>query len=349
MAFIGSIGPESLEADRIHPRNDEQDTEEGQMDTTEGHSAQIVPGIQCTDVTTDASRGGRKVRNPEEMSEFNSRLLFWGRYDENSAAEVANNGRIFKTIKEKFNETLKYDVKEPVGCALLVGCRGPEGKKLSGAVFQDLYNMKTALDKVGEWQTTCLTERDVPCLNKRTLFEKINDTLLYLHGRSIFLFYFSGHGNNDGVILDDGHTLDYKKIVNRVAQLEEQLNFTRNRRGVVKPKIFIFDMCRLENQSNKKTKCPKNFPPPHTLVCFSAAEGCESVLDTNEGSFYTLALAHSISSLGQRYSFHEVVTYAGHIARAVSEIYNVKPRQLPVFLSSMDKFLCLSGKNIADS
>ena len=324
--------PESLEVDRVSPHQGQETA----MDTN-GHSIEIPAAIQCSDRLT-ASNRSTFSNIPQEMVGFNRNVSRLGRFDDYGLGSGEGNNEILKKLKEQFNEMVRYDVKEPVGYGLLIGCKGPKGKQLSDAVFKDVQIMKKALSKIGHWETRCLERRTN--LTKMELYEEINDLQLQeLEKYSMFLLYFSGHGDHKGVVLTDNCTVEYKDIVLRVAKIDQLKG---------KPKVFIFDTCRLQNTSGKSKLKSQTFPPADTIVCFSTAKYCPSQIDNHEGSFYTLAIAHSISTFGGKYSFQEIVTYSSYISQEIGKIYK-RPdgpvvEQLPMLLSSLDKLLMLSGK-----
>jgi len=307
------------------------------METGAGPFVPAVPVANYRGTSAD-QRTFTTVR--EEMVGFNRNMKLLGRFnsDGNCLYQSEEDSRVLQAMKKHFNEMEYYDVKEPVGCGFLVGCRGRSCERpLTDAVFKDVRTMDWALKKTGEWMTKCL-DKDGDLLKKQSFYRELNDVrLVGLDKYSVFLFYFSGHGNHKGVLLDDNNVVAYEDIVNRVSKLKELEN---------KPKVFVFDTCRNEIL-NVNVRVPKGIRsdilPPDCLICFATT--CSSFMDKSEGSFYTLALAHSLRSFGQRYMLHEVVTYAAHISREYGKvILNRKDvDQLPMFLSSLNKLLILSG------
>ena len=320
----------SLETDSGGPREEPMET------------SAFVPAVPATDDRGAAAADQRMfTTGQEEMVGFTRNLPLLGRFnsDGNCLYEMnEDDSRVLLDMSKNFNERVYYDVKEPVGYGLLVGCRGLSSENpLSDAVFKDVQTMDRALKRTGKWETKCLDSEN---LTRIDLYEALNNVLLVneLEKYSVFLFYFSGHGNQYGVLFDDNRTAAYDKIVRRISELEVLKN---------KPKVLVFDTCR-NRTTDVDGKIPRgiqpNVLPPHFLLCFSTM--CWSLMDRSEGSFYTLALAHSLRTFGQRYMLYEVVTNAARISREYVKMVlkDQKADQLPMFLSSLDKLLVLSGK-----
>ena len=174
---------------------------------------------------------------------------------------------------------------------------------------------------------------------------------------SVFLLYYTGHGIAQGVVLNDGGMVSYSQIVTTVSDIPCLKE---------KPKIFIFDSCRSisvtsqgglvtrKNQFRRDIEDAfdmdrRNFgsmpyPPPHTLLCFSAAEGTSSLMDTVEGSFYTLALSHAFKQFGHYLSFPEIITQVNGGTKEIVESLKEEYDQHPIFMSTLEKQLVLTCK-----
>ena len=269
------------------------------------------------------------------------------------------NRNISRSFEAEFNSVKSYKVKEPIGYALLLySNQTTESKSELDSVQVDIANMSDVLTRK-RWMVTCAPyPLDKPSLMYE--LHKLNDlameTELYGEPRlgdySLFLLYYTGHGNAEGVVLNDGQLVPYAEIVTRVSSIDCLRD---------KPKIFIFDSCQ-EKQAmslhfgNFTTKHPtlesvyqqnkelfKPYPPAHTLLCFSACEGLTSLMDKNEGSYYTLALSHALRQFGDRLSLPEIITQVnGGTKAVVSSSSHGRELQQPMFKSTLEKQLVLS-------
>ena len=227
------------------------------------------------------------------------------------------------------------------------------------SVCVDMDRMSTTLANKG-LDIICRAD----CLDKNRFFGHL-DSLnnLPLDRYSVFLFYYTGHGLSEGVVLNDSGVIPYADIVTKVSAspcLQD------------KPKIFIFDSCRNTtykrqpgNYSPADYVTSKNqfefhkgiqqfrelevrsrqepYPPPHTLICFSATVGTPSFMDGEEGSFYTLALSHAFSQFGHYRSFPEIIAQVNASVREI--LHSKNQEQHPVFISTLEKQLVLTGEH----
>ena len=263
-------------------------------------------------------------------------------------------------IQEKSGVVPCYRVREPIGYALLLGCdRTPDDPKPL-LIKQDLVLMEETLSDggwvVGGMCTSKYNSLSAVSLNliecNRFLNSLKDDPALNLDKYSCFLFYYSGHGISEGLLLSDGRCIPYEEIVTRISSIPALVN---------KPKIFIFDSCRTAIDRKKESQgfwnymhLPfnksidkrhseqkmKDYPPPHTVISFSACEGMPSFADDNSGSFYTRDLANKLKQLGKLLSFGEILTLVNGGAALLAQ--GAKKEQRPVTYCSLDRLLVLN-------
>ena len=255
-------------------------------------------------------------------------------------------------IQEESGVVPCYEVREPIGYALLLGCdRTPDDLKPL-LIKQDLVLMEETLSD-GGWVVSnpCLNAGSLnltACNNFLNSLE--DDRSLKLGKYSCFMFYYSGHGISEGLLLSDGRCIPYEEIVTRISSISALVN---------KPKIFIFDSCRTEIDRKKESQgiwnyLPfnksidkrhieqkmKDYPPPHTVISFSACEGMPSFADDDSGSFYTRDLANKLKQLGKLLSFGEILTLVNGGAALLAQ--EAKKEQRPVTYCSLDRLLVLN-------
>lgn len=163
---------------------------------------------------------------------------------------------------------------------------------------------------------------------------------------SCFIVYYSGHGNSKGLLLSDGRCMPYADIVRRVSSINSLFG---------KPKIFIFDSCRIHNKEksswnfsryihkvHSENEAERDYPPADTLICYSTNEGMKGWSHDNEGSFYTQELAKKVKMLWKRLSFTEIVTLTHGWTTQLAQQY--KKEQRPVMYNALSRLLLLGGK-----
>ena len=256
----------------------------------------------------------------------------------------------------------RYDVRKPIGYALLLysdQIQRREGTRLY-STFNDVLLMRDTL-KNGGWEVSYLTsavDRGALMREIETLGRKEQDLDRY----SIFLFYYTGHGSAEGVVLSDSETVSYFEIVTKISAIETLAE---------KPKVFIFDSCREkqpeagpghnyvvsktpfheEIRDAQKLYSGISYPPRHTMICHSAALGQASFADQMEGSLYTLTLSQALRQLGEHLSLPEIITQVGGGTYEVAcycnqnQYQDQRLDQRPVFISNLEKQLVLSSES----
>lgn len=256
------------------------------------------------------------------------------------------------SIEEESGVIPCYEVKEPIGYAVLLGCDRTPDDRRPLCVEQDLKLMEETLHG-GGWTVNnpCLENPNPLTLASCNQFLKsLEDPSLNLGQYSCFMFYYSGHGISKGLLLSDGLCKPYGDIVTSLSSIYALRN---------KPKIFIYDSCRFENDLKKENQgiwgyipfyksidkthlqAKKNdYPPPHTVISFSACEGMPSFSDDDSGSFYTRDLCNKLKQLGELLSFCEVLTLVNGGTALLAQ--GAKQEQRPVMYSSLDRLLVLN-------
>lgn len=309
---------------------------------------------ECTEGTEDTPFSFRPVTSRPTMPNRNIRLCI---YDRNFFQPRSS---LSERVRSTMNCLKQYEVREPIGCAVLLSSDGSQNDLTS--VEGDVGTIAVAL-QMGGWDVICRASK----LDSGTLWNYLSalgkeKQLRYLGLQtrdlaeySVFMLYYTGHGTEEGVVLNDGGLFHYRDIVTKVAEVPCLSQ---------KPKLFIFDSCRKKNTSpnefglvtsknhffswdleihhKRLEKFYLSYPPSHTMICFSAAEGRPSFQDTVEGSFYTLALSHALKQFGSELSFHEIITQVNGGTNAIASAYGKE--QKPIFKSNLEKLLVLNSE-----
>ena len=260
---------------------------------------------------------------------------------------------ITKIVRDSGKKVRVYPIKQRVGFALLLASDRTLEHKQRNTFLKDLQLMERSL-KSCQWcvESPCLpaaTEGGVMEVHLgRKGFENILDGLLrssdVLEPYSCFMFYYSGHGTAECVLLSDGEQIPYKDIVSMVSSIP---SLTK------KPKIFIFDCCRQGSSKRgslsfgselEERNCvgTGGYPPEHCLIAFSAAEESSAVGIENAPSVFTLQLAHALPDFRCRLSFAEILSQVAGMTRMIAQ--SVNRDQRPVYCSTLTSLLMLSGK-----
>lgn len=334
-------------------------------DEMEVDSAVLGPLISPSPSTGTVSVSQQCTEGATSLQATSPTTLSWSRSQRLCLFNKKLSGSLAEQICSTMNCLKRYEVNEPIGCAMLLSSDGtPESPGDLTSVVTDMEAISRALE-VGGWDIICKTSK----LHSLTLREQLSDLgkekQLRSLGRqtrdledySVFMLYYTGHGTADGVVLNDGKLVHYQDIVNKVAEVPCLSE---------KPKLFLFDSCRKKKTDQYERASfvtPKNlhytrdfentrrrdqqnshrsYPPSHTMVCFSAAEDRPSFQDKVEGSFYTLALSHALGQFGKEWSFQEIITQVNGGTKEVARSYNAE--QTPNFQSNLEKLLVLNSE-----
>ena len=324
------------------------------------------PYLACTTSVAQQCTEGAEAEGtspmPTLLNRTNYRLCV---YDNNLQRHFHQPKRL--SLSEHVSSTMnclkRYEVSEPIGCALLLSSDGTPGfpNDLT-SVEKDVDTIAKAL-QMGGWDVICQTSKlrsgtlleYLTALGKENQLRYLGLQMRDLMDYSVFMLYYTGHGTAEGVVLNDGVLVPYQEIVTKVADIP---CFSK------KPKLFLFDSCRKKKMDQTELAgfvAPKNhfskdlqlhherlqnsiqsYPPSHTVICFSAAEGRPSFQDTVEGSFYTLALSHALKQFSSKLSFHEIITQVNGGTCEIASAYNKD--QNPIFKSNLEKLLVLNSE-----
>lgn len=273
-------------------------------------------------------------------------------------------------VERRMSVLKRYEVNQPIGCAMLLSSDGTLSTPSDlSSVGSDMEAMDRTL-KDGGWDIICKAKRlesttllaYLSALGKETqLRPPLGQQRRELSDYSVFLLYYTGHGTAEGVFLNDDKLLHYRDIVATVSEVPCLFE---------KPKIFIFDSCRMKKAvtnaaqdvsvatescssmaandvaTQEDRNSHKPYPPPHTVVCFAAAEDQYSFMDRKEGSFYTLALSHALRQFGSDLSFQEIIT---QVNGGTHEVACCRQKiQTPIFMSTLEKQLVFDTFDCAE-
>ena len=257
-----------------------------------------------------------------------------------------------------------YEIKNPIGYALLLGCSSnSSGLPCPTSVSEDLTKMENTLKAMG-WTvySPCLERTGAVNLTGSSCEEVLNNLdRNELKRYSCYMLYYSGYGVASGVLGSNEKVIPYKDIVNKVGHLNAIVG---------KPKIFVFDCSRydnpkildinLQNQGDtanvsygqeleerlRQDQSVAGYPPPDCILCFSASEGVSVSMETTSlaaGSYFTTELCRSLQQFGHKLPFTEVITQVNR--GTISVLENVfELGQRPFFCSTLSRKLVLCGK-----
>lgn len=170
-----------------------------------------------------------------------------------------------------------------------------------GFVDKDLQRMERVLKELNfEVFSPCLNRTDK--VSREFLFDRcINDTTRDLAQYDCSLFYYSGHGNREGVVLSTpDERATYAEIIR-----------TFNGSSTDKPKVFIFDCCRDDEEATSEDgtlgqSCCCGEISLHTLVVFACMAEERTYGRREKGSDFTTKLVNKLMAFADDLSVSEI-------------------------------------------
>ena len=226
-------------------------------------------------------------------------LMKWlfdpGNTQTNSPDDIQKDGA---SSQETSNDIKRYKIDKCY--ALLTGADINPSSRTSlptlGFVHKDLQRMNNVLRELGfDVSNPCLgRETDV---SREFLFDKcINNPSRDL-AQSCSLFYFSGHGDKEKVLLSNGESATYVDII---------LNF--NCSSADAPRIFIFDCCcDAPSEGVTPELSLLDNIQPHVLVVFACMPDDITYGNKKNGSYFTHKLENRLRAFVNELSFVEII------------------------------------------
>ena len=242
----------------------------------------------------------------------------------------------------------RYTINPPLGYALLLGSSKFDAtSEPLLCVKTDLKTMKCVLEDTG-WHVKAP-------YGPSTSGENYADAMEELRGKSdlssysCFMFYFSGHGTPEGMLLQPHNLAPFKEVIDAIQGIKSLEG---------KPKILIFDCCRQDSTDHSAAfsqregnanvlKLGEHFAETHNdmIVCFACTHNTKSLSAVSHGSLFTMHLATALSRFSHDLSFVEIVDQAKggtlHIARQL-----FRSNQQPVSYSGLNAQLLLKGETV---
>lgn len=258
----------------------------------------------------------------------------------------------FRFVVQDYAFLKRYMIKAPLGYALLLGSSQYD------AAREPLLCVKTDLDSMEEVLSSKGWKVEVPygygsfTINSENYEEAVRKLREKqdLSKYSCFMFYFSGHGTPEGLLLQGNVLVPFKTVIDTVQDIQALLG---------KPKILIFDCCRgregcegvggggWQTSGNPNVlKLGENFADTHhdMIVCFACSHNTESLSAVSHGSLFTQHFVVAMRQFSEHISFVEVLDQAKggtlHVAR---ELF--KTNQQSVSYNGLNAQLLLKGES----
>ena len=252
---------------------------------------------------------------------------------ETLGAESQSTDSLNKKREQRKNNEGKLQ-KKPSGAALVLANQHCNFKPELASPKHDLNLMVALLSSLDFTIAHKNLDRSKSKWDVREMIDDIS--LLKLEDHCCFLFYYSGHADENGILAPDGHVIPYAYVIQKVGECESLSE---------KPKIFIFDCSRasLKKETVAKEKAlNKSDLPSDCLVAFSASCGGYAFGQRTSGSFFTQDFVKAVSYFcHSRQSHRDLLGVLEEVSRGVREYVPKRSegtyRQEGVIISTLDK------------
>lgn len=244
--------------------------------------------------------------------------------------------------RQNRNYIRRYLIKRPLGYALLLGSSHYNvSEQPLQCVEKDLQVMGAVLVE-GGWEVNVPHGCNTEVRNYREVMGGLGGKDLKRY--SCFMFYFSGHGSPEGILLQpNGDVIKFEEVINSVRQLEDLKG---------RPKILIFDCCRGSGddgglRSGFMSLGGEQFASKYhdMVVCFACTNNATSVAAHENGSIFTQNFATKMRQFGRELSFVDLLSQVtGETYYVVRERYKLD--QHPVSYSGLTAQLLLKGEDV---
>ena len=240
------------------------------------------------------------------------------------------------------NYIRRYLIKKPLGYALLLGSSHYNVADVAHqplkCVEKDLRVMEEML-REGGWEVSVPYGCNTEVGNYRDEMRKLGGRDMKSY--SCFMFYFSGHGSPEGMLLQpNGDVVRFEEVINSVRRLEDLQG---------RPKILIFDCCRGGGDDcavgSRFMSLGEQFASKYhdMVVCFACTNNATSVAGHENGSVFTQNFARKMRQLGRELSFVDLLSQVtGETYYVVRQRYDMD--QHPVSYSGLTAQLLLKGE-----
>ena len=282
-----------------------------------------------------------------ETDELESGLLFPMTIEESyPATQLLDHEKPFVVRDSRFLK--RYTINSPLGYALLLGSSQFDATtEPLLCVKTDLVIMETVLKDTG-WHVKAPYGPSTSWENYTDAMEELREKS-DLRSYSCFMFYFSGHGTPEGILLQPQTLVPFKGVIDAIQGIKSLEG---------KPKILIFDCCRQDSTTHSAgfnevggnpnvLKLGEHFAETHNdmIVCFACSHNTKSLSAVSHGSLFTMHLVTALSRFSHDLSFVEILDQAKggtlHIARQLFH-----SNQQPVSYSGLNAQLLLKGETV---
>ena len=132
-----------------------------------------------------------------------------------------------------------------------------------------------------------------------------------------FIFYYSGHGKDCGIQLDENDTFPFRTIVDTITSLPDLEG---------KPKVFIFDCCKVYSNQPERPKNCKTESFTDCLIAYACSDGEQAYISSSpymrNNSIFTKAFCTMLTANHRQWPLVSILIHASSITnKSMDEYY----------------------------
>ena len=134
-----------------------------------------------------------------------------------------------------------------------------------------------------------------------------------------FIFYYSGHGKDCGIQLDENRTFSFRIIVDTITSLPDLAG---------KPKVFIFDCCKVYSGQPECRKNCKTESYTDCLIAYACSDGEQAYISSSpymkNNSIFTKAFCMMLMANHRQWSLVSILIHASSLTnKSMDEYYRL--------------------------
>ena len=211
--------------------------------------------------------------------------------------------------------------KEPIAYCCLVANSGDNTDRPLYFISNDLEYVSATFKRIGTEVMFEHVYKGMETRDVENLLDKLRNTSL--KECPCFVFYYSGHGKECGIQLDANTTFPFLTIVDCIYSLKDLEG---------KPKVFIFDCCRVLDDKPENHKNCKVESYTDCVIAYACSRGEEAFISnlpgyTENSSIFTKAFCSMLSTNHCQWPLVSILIHASSLTSKTMNGYHYQTRE----------------------
>ena len=212
---------------------------------------------------------------------------------------------------------------EPIAHCCLVANSGEKTTRPLHFIANDLQYVSDTFKRIGAEIMFERVYKGMELLDVEILLKKLRTS--NLKGSPCFVFYYSGHGKDCGIQLDEDTTFPFIKIVDTITSLRDLAG---------KPKVFIFDCCRVfGGEPECRKNCSKVESYTDCVIAYACSSGEQAFISNmpecmENNSIFTRAFCSMLSENHHQWPLVSILIHASSLTSKTMKGYHFSQTRL---------------------